>query len=143
MKNLEKLLKCTDINYIVGDTNKEITDITADSREVKEGSLFICLDGAHVDGHNYAASAAQKGAAAIVASREIDVPEGTTVVYVTDTRKAMEDITPFYFDYPARRMRMIAVTGPNWGPQCVEGSGDWMARSMVQGGGYWNHPLAD
>ena len=58
MKNLEKLLKCTDINYIVGDTNKEITDITADSREVKEGSLFICLDGAHVDGHNYAASAA-------------------------------------------------------------------------------------
>ena len=50
MKNLEKLLKCTDINYIVGDTNKEITDITADSREVKEGSLFICLDGAHVDG---------------------------------------------------------------------------------------------
>ena len=46
MKNLEKLLKCTDINYIVGDTNKEITDITADSREVKEGSLFICLDGA-------------------------------------------------------------------------------------------------
>lgn len=113
MKNLEKLLKCTDINYIVGDTNKEITDITADSREVKEGSLFICLDGAHVDGHNYAASAAQKGAAAIVASREIDVPEGTTVVYVTDTRKAMEDITPFYFDYPARRMRMIAVTGTN------------------------------
>ncbi len=113
MKNLEKLLKCTDINYIVGDTNKEITDITADSREVKEGSLFICLDGVHVDGHNYAASAAQKGAAAIVASREIDVPEGTTVVYVTDTRKAMEDITPFYFDYPARRMRMIAVTGTN------------------------------
>ena len=113
VKNLEKLLKCTDINYIVGDTNKEITDITADSREVKEGSLFICLDGVHVDGHNYAASAAQKGAAAIVASREIDVPEGTTVVYVTDTRKAMEDITPFYFDYPARRMRMIAVTGTN------------------------------
>ena len=91
MKNLETLLKCTDINYIVGDTNKEITDITADSREVKEGSLFICLDGAHVDGHNYAASAAQKGAAAIVASREIDVPEGTTVVYVTDTRNQQKD----------------------------------------------------
>lgn len=113
LKFLTDVLKQTTVESIEGDTNKEIYDVTADSRQVRSGSLFICLVGAHVDGHSFAAKAAENGASVIVASKPVQVPADTTVVYVKDTRKAMEDITPYFFDYPARKMRMIAVTGTN------------------------------
>lgn len=113
MKELKELIRVTPYERTEGNTDAMISDVTADSREVRAGSLFICLDGAHVDGHRFAASAAEKGAAAIVAEKEISVPDGTAVIYVKDTRRAMEDITPYFFDYPSRSMRMIGVTGTN------------------------------
>lgn len=113
MKALQDLLKQTEYIRTEGPAECMVEDITADSRDVKKGSLFICLSGAHADGHDFAAAAAEKGAAVIVAEKPVAVPEGTAVVYVKDTRRAMEDITPYFFDYPARKMRMIAVTGTN------------------------------
>lgn len=113
MKKLKELIRQTAYERTEGDLERFISDVTADSREVKAGSLFICLDGAHVDGHRFAASAAEKGAAAVIAEKEVSVPEGTAVIYVKDTRRAMEDITPYFFDYPSRSMRMIGVTGTN------------------------------
>lgn len=80
---------------MTGNADIEIKDVTADSRMVVEGGLFICLSGAHVDGHDFVKAAVEKGASAIVASREVDVPSSVAVVYVKDTRKAMEDMVPF------------------------------------------------
>ena len=112
MKKLADMIPLTSC-HTEGPVDVDITDVTADSRQVKEGSLFICLVGAHVDGHEFVASAVEKGAKAIVASKKIDVPSNIAVVYVEDTRKAMEDMVPYFFDYPARKMRMIALTGTN------------------------------
>ncbi len=75
---------------IIGNVDKDIIDITADSRMVKEGSLFICLSGYHVDGHKYVSEAVEKGAVAIIVEKKISVPEGVTVVYVKNTRTVME-----------------------------------------------------
>lgn len=113
MKTIKELTQKTAYISIEGNDDIQITDITADSREVKSGSLFICLNGAHVNGHDFVSSAVEKGACAVVASEKVQVPEGVTVVYVKDTRKAMEDIVPFFFDYPSRKLRMIALTGTN------------------------------
>ena len=113
MKILRDLIEKTHCLKIQGDLNTAVSDITADSREVKKGSLFICLCGAHVNGHDFAAKAAAQGAVAIVAQEPIDVPDEIAVVYVEDTREAMEDMAPFFFDYPSRKMRMIALTGTN------------------------------
>ncbi len=113
MKFLDDLLKQTVVKNSKGNTHVEIHDVTADSREVHSGSLFFCLLGAHVDGHDFVQSAVDKGAVAIVATHFIDVPSHVTVVYVEDMRKAMEDMVPYFFDYPSRKMRMIAVTGTN------------------------------
>jgi len=52
-KLLEEIVAVLPEVQVVGDCDKIIKDITADSREVREGSLFICLKGAHVDGHKY------------------------------------------------------------------------------------------
>ena len=113
MKQLRELLSLTPYQKVCGDADVSVSDITADSRAVKAGSLFICLVGAHVDAHDFAKAAAEAGASVIVAQKEIEAPAGVTVVYVADTRRAMEDITPYFFEYPSRAMRMIAVTGTN------------------------------
>ena len=49
---------------VLGADDKVITDVTADSRVVQEGSLFICLKGATVDGHKFLKMAVEKGAVA-------------------------------------------------------------------------------
>ena len=78
------------------------------------GSLFICLRGATVDGHHFLNMAAEKGAvAALVEEMPADIPAGMTLLQVADTRSAMEEVVPFFFDYPGKKMRMIGVTGTN------------------------------
>ncbi len=61
MKKLAELLKTMLILRTEGATDIEILDVTADSRQVKEGSLFLCLEGAHVDGHKFVDSAVKLG----------------------------------------------------------------------------------
>ena len=56
VKNLKDMIEKTPCR-VEGNANVEITDVTADSRKVSEGSLFICLVGAHVDGHDFVSSA--------------------------------------------------------------------------------------
>ena len=113
-KSLALLLKLLPVAEIFGSTDKMITDITADSRTVQAGSLFICLKGATVDGHKFLAMAAEKGAvAAIVEDIPENIPANITLLKVPDSRAAMEAVTPFFYDYPGKRLRMIGVTGTN------------------------------
>jgi len=91
----------------------EVKQITADSREVKEGSLFICLSGAHVNGHTFVDKAVASGAVALLVSEPVSAPDHVAVITVADTRVAMQECVPFFYDYPANKMRMIGVTGTN------------------------------
>ncbi len=113
-KQLASLLALLPQANVIGGTDRVITDITADSRAAVAGSLFICLRGATVDGHKFLQMAAQKGAvAALVEELPQDAPDGVTLIQVADTREAMELVTPFFFDYPGKKLRMIGVTGTN------------------------------
>ncbi len=49
--------------------------------------MFVCIKGTLTDGHLYAGRAAERGAAAVVCSEEIDVPAQVTVIKVEDTKK--------------------------------------------------------
>lgn len=113
-KSLASLLNLLTEVKILGSAEKIITDITADSRTVQAGSLFIALRGATVDGHKFLPMAAAKGAvAALVEEVPQEPPEGVTLLVVPDTRAAMELITPYFYDYPGKRLRMVGVTGTN------------------------------
>lgn len=113
-KTLLEITKILPTAQVIGSSEKTITDVTADSREVTAGSLFICLKGAHVDGHKYLTQAAKSGAVvALVEDLPEVFPEGLTLLKVEDTRVAMELVAPFFYDYPGKTMRMIGVTGTN------------------------------
>ena len=113
-KQLQQLIDLLPEANVIGGADKTITDITADSRIVQPGSLFIALKGVHVDGHTFLSKAAEAGAAAaLVEDVPSEIPEGLTLLQVKDVREAMEIVAPFFFDYPGKTMRMIGVTGTN------------------------------
>ena len=113
MKTLKDILSTLDVQQVQSNQNVSIQDITADSRAVKPNSLFIALDGATVDGHNYIDKAVAAGAVAVIVSKPVTVPDDVCVITVSDTRQAMMVCVPYFFDYPANRMRMVGVTGTN------------------------------
>lgn len=113
MKTLKDIISTLDVQQVQGDQNVSIQDITADSRAVKPNSLFIALDGATVNGHNYIDKAVDAGAVAVIVSKPVTVPADVCVITVDDTRQAMMVCVPYFFDYPANRMRMVGVTGTN------------------------------
>jgi UDP-N-acetylmuramoyl-L-alanyl-D-glutamate--2,6-diaminopimelate ligase len=96
---------------VTGDDSIEITGLTADSRKVKPGDLFICLSGFTVDGHTFAAKAVEQGAAAIVTEKELDLP--ATIVRVPDTRRAMAMLADDFYGSPTHELKLIGVTGTN------------------------------
>lgn len=113
MKSLIDIIRTLEVTSIIGPQDVEITDITADSRAVTNSSLFIALDGATVDGHDYIDKAVAAGAVAVIVSKPVQVNDDVCVITVKDTRAAMMVVVPSFFDYPANKMRMIGVTGTN------------------------------
>ena len=91
-----------------------ISGIEHDSRKVTTENLFVCMEGAHVDGHNFIKQATERGAVAILTARKnFTPPEGLSALVVPDMLNALAVIVPYFYDYPARAMRVIGVTGTN------------------------------
>ncbi len=88
----------------------EITGITSDTRQVKEGNLFICIKGFNFDGHTAAEKMLEAGAAAVVTERDLGLKNQ---IIVSDSRMAYGIICGNYFKNPAEKMKMVAVTGTN------------------------------
>lgn len=110
---LSELLKNLKYQCVCGQIETEITQIVYDSRKVTEGSLFICVEGANSDGHNYVEEVVKKGARVLVVSKPVILPAGAdvTVVQVENTRYAMAFISAAYFGHPAERLKVIGITG--------------------------------
>ena len=86
---LTKLLERLEYKVVRGSDQIEVTELINDSRKVSEGSVFVCISGAVSDGHSYVAEVAEKGAAAVVVEKDVEAPEGLTVIRVEDTRYAL------------------------------------------------------
>ena len=113
MAVLKDLLEELTYECIRGTLDRDVTDIIYDSRKVTEGCLFVCIPGAVVDGHDFAAAAVQAGAATLLVEREIDLPKESdiTVLKVESARYAMAFISAAFFGHPAKEMKIIGITG--------------------------------
>lgn len=88
----------------------EVADVTQDSRLVKEGSLFVCVKGAVFDGHNVAAEMLEKGAAAVVAERDLGLDKQ---IIVENSRAVFSPICANFYNNPAKKLKLIGLTGTN------------------------------
>ena len=113
MKALKELLSELTFTCERGNLEKEITAVVYDSRKIVEGCLFVCIKGANFDGHQAAAEAAEKKAAAIIVSQEVELPKQseTTLIRVEDTRYALAFVSAAWFDHPAKKLTTIGITG--------------------------------
>ena len=92
------------------DRDCEITGVTSDSRQVEPGTLFVCIRGTRADGHDYAVKAAEAGAAAILCERSIGLENE---IVCRDTHYAYGIVCGNWYGNPARRLRLVGVTGTN------------------------------
>ncbi|MFZ5352684.1 MAG: UDP-N-acetylmuramoyl-L-alanyl-D-glutamate--2,6-diaminopimelate ligase [Bacillota bacterium] len=107
---LGQLLQGLDIIDIRGNLDKEISSIEYDSRKVKKGSLFICIKGFQVDGHDFALKAVQNGATALLVEDDIEF-EDVTIIRVKNTRLSMPLVAAAFYDYPTESLKLIGITG--------------------------------
>lgn len=93
-----------------GDLN--FTGVSTDTRTVRPGELFIALQGEKFDGHAYLGQAVKAGAAGVVVSRPVTVPQSVAVLQVPSTLKAYQDIACAY-RCSFSNLKVVAVTGSN------------------------------
>ena len=114
MKMLKELAALVPGAHIEGNEDREITGIEHDSRKVREGTLFVAIPGVHVDGAKFIPQAVGAGAAAVLAAKGHDFPApGVPVLRVPELSAALDTIAPYFHDYPARKMRVVGITGTN------------------------------
>ena len=106
---------CEELTYtcLQGEMEKEISDIIYDSRKVEKDTVFVCMVGAVVDGHDFIEDAAKKGAKAFVVEHEVkaDIPADCTVLQVEDARFALAIMSAAFFGHPDRELTTIGLTG--------------------------------
>lgn len=108
---LAELIKGLDSDYTKGSLKIEIAGVAYDSRKVVKDTVFVCIDGTKTDGHDYIPQALQNGASAVVVQKDVQVPEGITVIRTQDTRYALAYISDAFFRHPSGCFRLIGVTG--------------------------------
>ncbi len=98
-----------------GAGDPDITAITADSRQVGPGSLFVAVRGDSSDGHRFIPDALARGAAAIVADQHLSLPHPHTPtlphILTRDSREALAWLAAAWHGFPARQLIMVGVTG--------------------------------
>ena len=112
---------CNDIEFelVQGSVDTEVSDIIYDSRKVAPGTMFVCMVGAVTDGHKYIPDAAGKGASVIVIqsiealnqfAEDVNL-DCITIILVENARRALAYMSAAFFDYPARKLTTIGLTG--------------------------------
>ena len=94
---------------IIGDAETLVTGVSIDTRTISPGAMYVALRGERFDGHDFAADAGHRGAAALLVARPLPLPLPQLIV--SDTRRALGAIAAHWRDRFA--VPLIAVVGSN------------------------------
>lgn len=92
------------------DTDILIKNISINSKEVEEGSLFVCTMGVTADRHDFIDDAIKNGASAIIVSKDVG-KKSVPIIKVPDTNRELPYLCQKFYDYPDKKLKMIGVTG--------------------------------
>ena len=114
---LNKLLSEVETINTVGDLNLDITNIHSDSRKIKEGGLFIAINGFTKNGVEFIKDAIKNGAIACIVEPDVDInslefkDELKAIISVKNTRKALAQTACEFYDHPSQKLKLIGITG--------------------------------
>ncbi len=91
----------------------DIGSAVHDSRAVVAGSLYVCLRGDTFDGHDFARSAVEAGAVALLVDHELDEVGDVAQIVVDDTRLRAGPIAAAVAGHPSRELTTVGITGTN------------------------------
>jgi UDP-N-acetylmuramoyl-L-alanyl-D-glutamate--2,6-diaminopimelate ligase len=107
--DLERLVAALEPVEVLGRPSVEVRDLAYDARTVTAGTLFFAVPGERADGHDFAVEAVERGAAALVVERRLDLP--VPQIVVPDSRAAMAPAADAFFGEPTRELEVVGVTG--------------------------------
>lgn len=131
MISLTKLMEKLEYELLCGEKERQVSSLAYDSRKAEEDCVFVCISGALADGHAFIDEVIEKGAKAIVVSRDVSKREGVTILKVKDTRYALALMSAAYFGYPAEEMKLIGITGTKG-----KTTTSYMVKAVLDAAGY-------
>lgn len=91
----------------------EISFLTADSRKVVPGTLFVAWKGHTTDGHDFIPEAIERGAVAVLAEAPVSVPPHVVLLQSTHSRLSYAHLCSRWFNEPQKNLHIVGITGTN------------------------------
>ena len=109
--NLSTLIQQVDVLDKLNFKDVDIKGISYNSNTINSHEIFVCLKGEHVDGHDFAQSAFEKGAVALMCERplNIEIPQ----IIVKSTQESIADLAAAFYHHPSNELNLMGVTGTN------------------------------
>lgn len=108
---IQKLMEHLDYTFLTGSMETEISTLVYDSRKVEKDSVFVCISGTVRDAHDFIPDVVEKGASVVIVEKDVEFLPGVTYIKVDNSRKALAYMSAAYFDYPAKKLKTIGITG--------------------------------
>lgn len=110
---LKQLLEGLPMVHSEGPLERSVVGVTADSRRLSPGMVFVAVPGESHDGHDFISTAIDRGAAAVICERNSFSSGRATKVKVSDARVALAAAAANFHGHPSRKLKVIGVTGTN------------------------------
>ena len=99
-----------------GNLDLDIKGIENNSKEVKQGFMFVAIKGFSTDGHKYVESAIENGASCVMLQegcdfKSLNIPDSVTILMVKNTREALAICSSNFYGNPSAHLKLIGVTG--------------------------------
>ncbi len=109
--DLSTIIKNIEVKEVLNFKDIDIKGISYNSNTINSHEIFVCLKGEHVDGHDFAQSAFEKGAIALMCERplNIEIPQ----LIVKSTQESIADLAAVFFHNPSFELNLMGVTGTN------------------------------
>ncbi len=108
---LAELISAAGITAVTPVPHQPITQVTADSRSVRPGALFVAVRGNAADGHRFIPQALARGASAILTEESVELPPGVFPLKVDSTRRFLGPLAHAFEGSPSRSLKVLGVTG--------------------------------
>jgi UDP-N-acetylmuramyl-tripeptide synthetase len=98
---------------IRGNPHVHIRGICYDSRQAREGSLFVALRGKNSDGLRFISDAIGRGAVVVATEETASTDQDCVLLEVADARRFLADISRVFFEDPSAKLKLVGITGTN------------------------------